>query len=414
MASIHKLPGKPNWCCAFYDPEGFRRLRTTGTTNQRIAKTICVNIERASVLARNGKLSNEKALKLIRETCSAIEETHGKLAGNQAHDVLKANVEEFVKIAGGELTTYTIRSWLNAWLSGKTDASKATIIEYRRIVDLFMKFLGARADRALTTLQEKQVEDFKSELAKRVSPSTVNKAVKVLKASFSNAVAKRQLEFSPAEHVEAIETEAVNRRPFTSEEITELLKAADSKETQKKLKTEGSEWRTMILVGFYTGLRLRDCANLTWREVDLLKAAVSVQTEKTGRIQVLPMAEPLTRHLHTLAGDDPDAPLCPTLHGKDASKLSAAFYQVMVEAKLVEKRDHQGTGKGRGAARETSRISFHSLRYNTTSALKSAGVSDSVAMDIVGHETEAVSRNYTKIADDAKRTAINKLPDITQ
>jgi integrase len=86
----------------------------------------------------------------------------------------------------------------------------------------------------------------------------------------------------------------------------------------------------------------------------------------------------------------------------------------MVEAKLVGKRDHQGAGKGRGAARETSRISFHSLRYNTTSALKSAGVSDSVAMDIVGHETEAVSRNYTKIADDAKRAAINKLPDITQ
>ena len=414
MASIHKLPGKPNWCCAFYDPEGFRRLRSTGTSNQRIAKTICVNIERASVLARNGKLSNEKALKLIRETCSAIEETHGKLAANQAHDILKSNVEEFVKIAGGELTTYTIRSWLDTWLAGKTDASKATIVEYRRIVDLFMKFLGARADRALTTLQEKQVEDFKAELANRVSPSTVNKAVKVLKASFSNAVAKRQLEFSPAEHIEAIETEAVNRRPFTASEITKLLTAADSKEVQKKLNTDSSEWRTMILIGFYTGLRLRDCANLTWREVDLLKAVVSVETEKTGRIQVLPLAEPLLRHLLTLVGDNPDAPLCPTLRGKDASKLSAAFYQVMVEAKLVKKRDHQGTGKGREAARETSRISFHSLRYNTTSALKSAGVSDSVAMDIVGHETEAVSRNYTKIADDAKRAAINKLPDITE
>ncbi len=414
MASIHKLPGKPNWCCAFYDPEGFRRLRSTGTSNQRIAKTICVNIERASVLARNGKLSNEKALKLIRETCSAIEETHGKLAANQAHDILKSNVEEFVKIAGGELTTYTIRSWLDTWLTGKTDASKATIVEYRRIVDLFMKFLGARADRALTTLQEKQVEDFKAELANRVSPSTVNKAVKVLKASFSNAVAKRQLEFSPAEHIEAIETEAVNRRPFTASEITKLLTAADSKEVQKKLNTDSSEWRTMILIGFYTGLRLRDCANLTWREVDLLKAVVSVETEKTGRIQVLPLAEPLLRHLLTLVGDNPDAPLCPTLRGKDASKLSAAFYQVMVEAKLVKKRDHQGTGKGRSARRETSRISFHSLRYNTTSALKSAGVSDSVAMDIVGHETEAVSRNYTKIADDAKRAAINKLPDITQ
>jgi hypothetical protein len=46
--------------------------------------------------------------------------------------------------------------------------------------------------------------------------------------------------------------------------------------------------------------------------------------------------------------------------------------------------------------------------------LKSAGVSDSVAMDIVGHETAAISRNYTKIADETKRAAIGKLPDITQ
>jgi integrase len=125
------------------------------------------------------------------------------------------------------------------------------------------------------------------------------------------------------------------------------------------------------------------------------------------------MADPLVRHLHTLAGDNPDAPLCPTLRGKNASKLSAAFHEVMVKAGLAKSRTHQGIGKGRDAARETARISFHSLRYNTTSALKSAGVSDSVAMDIVGHETEAVSRNYTKIADEAKRAAINKLPDIT-
>lgn len=402
MASIHKQGEKPNWFCAFYDPEGFRRFRSTGTTNPRIAKTICVNIERAASLARAGRLSNEKALKLIRETCAAIEETHGPLAASQAHDVLKGNVEEFVKVAGGELSTYTVKTWLTSWLAGKTDASKATVGDYKRIVDLFIEFLGARADRALTTLREKQIEDFKAHLANRVSPSTVNKAVKVLKAAFANAVAKRQLEFSPAEHVASIETESAERRPFTAGELKRLITAAPP------------EWQTMILVGFYTGLRLRDCAGLTWREVDLAGGVIAVETQKTGRKQVLPIAEPLARHLHTLAGDDPDAPLCPSLHGREASKLSAAFYDVMVSAQLAPKRGHQSTGKGRDGKRDGSRISFHSLRYNTTSALKSSGVSDSVAMDIVGHETASVSRNYTKIADEAKRAAINKLPDITQ
>jgi hypothetical protein len=36
-----------------------------------------------------------------------------------------------------------------------------------------------------------------------------------------------------------------------------------------------------------------------------------------------------------------------------------------------------------------------------------------VARDIVGHERAAVSRNYTPIEADTKRTALDKLPDGT-
>jgi integrase len=402
MASIHRQLGKPNFFCAFYDPEGFRRFRSTGTDNAKVARTICVNLERAATLARQGKLSNEKALKLIRETCAAVSETHGKLAGDQAQKVLTGSVEEFVKIAGGELTTYTVRSWLDTWLAGRTDASKATLVTYRGVIDLFLKFLGARADRPLSTLQPRQIEDFKSQLLNRVAASTVNRALKVCKASFNNAVAKRQLEFNPAEHIQYIDVDETGRRPFTPEEISKLLKVAEP------------DWRTMILLGYYTGQRLRDCANLTWEKVDLLSSTITLTTMKTARHQGIPIAEPLSRHLSTLAGDNPTAPLCASLFGKKASWLSAQFYKAMVKAGLVSERDHQAKGKGRDGKRETGRISFHSLRYNTTSALKSAGVSDSVAMDLVGHETEAVSRNYTKIEDQAKRAAIDKLPDITK
>lgn len=403
MASIHQEPNKPCWFAHFYDPEGYRRKRSTGTENKRIATTICTAMQRAAALAGDAKLSNERALKLIRETRAQIEETHGTLPANRAHDVLKSSVEEFIKTAGGELTSYTISSWLEGWIAGRTDASKATVVSYRRAIALFLKHLGQRASRPLSALQPKEVEDFRTKLAGRVSPSTVNLAIKVLKASLNNAVAKRQLEFSPAEHVESITVAESTRRPFTGTELKAVLAVANN------------EWRTMVLTAFYTGLRLRDCANLTWQEVDLQTNFINTVTRKTGRRQILPIAEPLTRHLLGLAGDDPAAPLCPSLHGKNPSWLSQEFYNVMVAAGLVKERaDKQSTGKGRDARREKSKISFHSLRYNTTSALKSAGVNDSVAMDIVGHETTAVSHSYTKISDEAKRAAINKLPDITR
>jgi hypothetical protein len=46
--------------------------------------------------------------------------------------------------------------------------------------------------------------------------------------------------------------------------------------------------------------------------------------------------------------------------------------------------------------------------------LKNAGVSDVVTRDIIGHESAAISKNYTHIEAETKRAALNKLPDVTK
>jgi hypothetical protein len=45
--------------------------------------------------------------------------------------------------------------------------------------------------------------------------------------------------------------------------------------------------------------------------------------------------------------------------------------------------------------------------------LKAAGVSDFIAREIVGHESAAVSRQYTHLSTDDKRAAMRRLPDVT-
>jgi hypothetical protein len=47
-----------------------------------------------------------------------------------------------------------------------------------------------------------------------------------------------------------------------------------------------------------------------------------------------------------------------------------------------------------------------------TSPLKNAGGPESVAMDIIGHDSAAISRHYTHVEAKAKRRALNKLPSI--
>lgn len=57
-----------------------------------------------------------------------------------------------------------------------------------------------------------------------------------------------------------------------------------------------------------------------------------------------------------------------------------------------------------------SELSFHSLRHNPTSWLTRAGAPESVVRDIIGHEPELVSREYTPMDDETQRKAIPKLP----
>ena len=54
------------------------------------------------------------------------------------------------------------------------------------------------------------------------------------------------------------------------------------------------------------------------------------------------------------------------------------------------------------------------MRHTATSLLKNAGVSNVVTMDIIGHQSEAVSAVYTHIEGATKRKAIETLPDITK
>ena len=202
-------------------------------------------------------------------------------------------------------------------------------------------------------------------------------------------------------------TKESKRRAFTLAEIKRILKACGG----------NVEWRGLVLFGLYLGQRLGDLAKLTWRAVDLESNEIALTARKTGKRIVLPLVAPLSDYLSSLpARDDANAPIFPSAaeHKRTAS-LSNQFRQILVDAGLVEPlpRGHRSTGKGRTGTRKASEISFHSLRHSAVTMLKAAGVSDFMAREIVGHETAAVSRQYTHLTTDDKRAAMQRLPDVT-
>jgi len=147
------------------------------------------------------------------------------------------------------------------------------------------------------------------------------------------------------------------------------------------------------------------------------KGEISLTEEKTQQRHIIPISRALRPHLEKLpSADNPKAPVFPSLTGKRKPWLSGQFHELMANAGIgiVSRADHlkNTDGQGRGGKRNMSRLSFHSLRHTATSLLKNAGVSNAIAQDLIGHDSEAVSRSYTHIDADTRRAALDKMPEV--
>jgi integrase len=383
MASVKRHPKSPFWMACFSLPDGRRTTRSTGTSDKKEAQRIANRFEDAANQGKAKKLTESRARKTIADIFAIAN-----------HETLPSS---------------NIREFLSSWLKRKQlEAGEKTHSRYTSVVDQLNDYLGSRASHDLTHLDAKEIIGFRDHLSKRVSPGTVNISLKVLRSALSQAKRDGLTDVNEAERVTLLKIrKAARREAFTEAQLRRILTAANQ------------EWRRMILFGLYTGLRIGDIATLTWRQVDLIHGNISLTTIKTGREQTLPIAKPLRSCIEKLpTGDDPDAPLFPEAFAARqrshyGGTLSNQFQKILVDAKLAKTRPHINTGKGRSAKRAPSVLSFHSLRHTATSMLKNAGVSDAVTRDIIGHESAAVSQNYTHIDRETKRLALDKLPDMS-
>jgi integrase len=388
VASVHKLRDskgriKPHWFCFYSDEQGNRKCKTTKTANRKEADTICAAFQRAANKGKNNRLTESTARKLVEEV-----------------------VAEIMESAGTPLKRYSVREWFNSWINGADGAlAEETHTRYNGVKDNFLTFLNEKADASILSIRGDDIQRYRDSLTIRLTSGTVNLHLKVLRVGFGKAVRANIIDANPASLVENLNNrKRHHRRAFTMAELKKLLATADD------------DWKLMIIGGLYTGLRLNDLANLTWQNIDLQNSELNIGTGKDEKFLNFPLAKPFLKLLEDRAGDDPKAPIFPPLLNKKSHWLSNQFYDLMASVGLVKERTHQAgeEKKGRSSRRQQSEITFHALRHTATSLLKNAGVSNAIAMDIIGHDSESVSRNYTHIEMETKRAAINKMPDVTK
>jgi integrase len=378
MASIHRRPGSPYWRAAWRATDGTLIARSTKQTDRKKALAFALECERAEKLAGAGTLTEA-----------------------QARDILNDILERAA--TGESLRCPSVREYLRDWLLAKEGTTAdGTVARYGKSVNEFLAHLGDRADKPLSALTARQVETFVTARSKLgLSPSTVRIDAKAIRTALNKARRQGLLTVNPAEAVDLPGTDIVQRAAFSPAEVKMLVDAADG------------EWKTLILLAYYTGARLSDCCRMEWEAVDLANGVLTYTQGKTGKEVAVPIHPDLRTRLEGLAGLD-TAPkfIMPGMADKGPGGrhgLSETFKGIMRKAGVDAQRVERDVG-----VRTLSRRTFHALRHSFTSALANAGVAPELRMKLTGHTTEAVHRGYTHHELETLRAAIGKLPEITK
>lgn len=377
MASIFKKPRSPFWFAAYRDAQGQRRQKTTKLKDRGKAIDVARTYERLAASGRNRTLTEA---------------------------IARSVVSQLVEQATGEaLHFHSCRAWLDEWVAGKRGTTApATLTKYEQTVRDFLAHLGERADVPLGGISLRDVRGFRDALAKGGrAPSTVNMAVqKTLAAPFLAAVRLGYIKVSPCAGIGRLTDDAdTERETFTTEQVGALVEAAEG------------DWKGAILCGYFTGLRLRDVAEMRWEAVDFDAGLLRIKTRKTGATLTLPLHDDFAEWLRSHPRGIAKAPIFLELAGKGTGGrfgLSGRFKAIMEKAGIKSRVLRDGDGKGR----TTSSLSFHSLRHSFVSALANAGVARELRQKLSGHADERSHARYTHHELETLREAVAKVPGL--
>jgi integrase len=381
IAKDRHVPQKsPFWFACFRDEHGRRTRRSTKTTDQALAEEIAM---KWAQLAQSGRA--------------------GRLTESQCRNVISQMYE---RVVGEPLHFRTTRTYLAEWVENtRGDVDHRTYLKYYQAVHLFLKHLGVKADRLLREITPTDVRSWRDSLkAKGLSAPTVNGALTILRMPFKAAHDLGFIDINPcatsAVRVLRDEARNVSKDVFTPEQIAALLRAAPSE-----------DWRGMILCGYFTGLRLRDCSELRWSNVNLDRSVIIVTTQKTKKDVTVPIHPQFGAWLKNQTRGIGKAPVFPSLSGQEGggrNGLSMQFKRIMERAGIRGRILREAVGAGR----KQSSLTYHSLRHSMNSALANAGVGVELRQQLIGHSSLEMNLLYRHPDVEILRQAVMKVPHI--
>ncbi len=234
----------------------------------------------------------------------------------------------------------------------------------------------------------RDVERYKVEKIKTLSPKTVNNHLAVLKKLFNSALDWDLLDRNPIARVKKLR-EAESEWHFLSREDSERF-----------LASLDGRWRPLFATLLWTGLRLGEALALRREDILWDQEKIVVRrsvfrgqfgTPKSGKPREVPMNSRLKAVLKAAAHDRSELVFCTPQGGLlDPANVKRPFFAALKRAGLP-------------------RIRIHDLRHSFASQLAIAGVPIKVIQELLGHQSMTMTLRYAHLLPETRRDAVEVL-----
>ncbi len=341
-----------------------------------------------------------------------------RLAEIEALEVARARgaltADYFAAVTGQKMQRPTASGFLAGWITdSEADTAKSTLLKYKQVVREFSEFIGADSKGLmLDDVTVDHVTGFLTEKRRKLAPGTIKGYRRILGSIFLLAQNRGLIRANPVALAKArgrARADATTKkRPFTLDELQTLANKATP------------FWQCMLTAGYFSGQSLGDLVTMRAETVDLKSGMITMQRRKTGKRVIIPLSKTLRNTLVSIWPAGGKGYFWPQEAERylkvGASPFSQEFYDLMATAGIVAERDakKKAEGEGRSARRKEQKIGFHNLRHTFVTHLKIGGAMDSVAKELAGHGSDAVSGVYTHLPPETLATAINALPEFVK
>lgn len=171
---------------------------------------------------------------------------------------------------------------------------------------LLRRFRG----RLIESIRPHEIERYRDDRKKVITPSSVNRELAFLKTAYNKAIFWELTDENPVTKVKMLRENPQRTRFLTREEIDRLLDACPK------------HLEPIVRFSLNTGMRISEVLNLTWNRIYLDKSFIELRETKSGDIRQVPLNDEARNVLESIERSEISVF---TYGGKSIKRITRAF-----------------------------------------------------------------------------------------